>query len=76
MRVSFVVDNTQHSTHDLSCCFSTRNFHSQSLSTLYFINNTAVVGEGYRTLEEGMQVEFHVGPGQRGPSACDVTRLD
>jgi len=37
-----------------------------------FVHFTAVQGEGYRSLEEGQQVEFGVGEGRKGPTAVDV----
>jgi CspA family cold shock protein len=38
-----------------------------------FVHYSAVRGEGYRTLDEGQQVEFTVVQGQKGPQAQDVT---
>jgi len=38
-----------------------------------FVNYRAINGEGYRTLEEGMVVEFTVTQGQKGLQAEDVT---
>ncbi len=40
-----------------------------------FVHYTAINGEGYRTLEEGQQVEFDIVEGQRGPQAANVTKL-
>ena len=40
-----------------------------------FVHYSAVVGEGYRTLEEGQRVEFVVVQGQKGPQAQDVTPM-
>jgi cold shock protein len=40
-----------------------------------FVHYTAIVGEGFRTLEEGQRVEFDIVEGQRGPQAANVTRL-
>ncbi|MCH9007482.1 MAG: cold-shock protein [Calditrichaeota bacterium] len=37
-----------------------------------FVHYTSIRGEGYRTLEEGMKVEFEVTDGQKGPQAQDV----
>ena len=37
-----------------------------------FVHYTSIRGEGYRTLEEGMTVEFEVTDGQKGPQAQDV----
>jgi CspA family cold shock protein len=38
-----------------------------------FVHYSAIRGEGYRTLDEGQQVEFSVVQGQKGPQAQDVT---
>jgi len=40
-----------------------------------FVHYTAINGEGYRTLEEGQQVEFDIVEGQRGPQAANVNKL-
>lgn len=37
-----------------------------------FVHHTAIVGEGYRNLEEGQLVEFSVTQGPKGPQAQDV----
>ena len=37
-----------------------------------FVHHTAIVGEGYRNLEEGQLVEFSVTEGPKGPQAQDV----
>ena len=38
-----------------------------------FVHYRAIVGDGYRTLEEGMRVEFTVTQGQKGLQAEEVT---
>jgi len=38
-----------------------------------FVHYRAIRGDGYRTLEEGMRVEFTVTQGQKGLQAEDVT---
>ncbi|MGH2581414.1 MAG: cold-shock protein [Anaerolineales bacterium] len=38
-----------------------------------FVHYSAIVGDGYRSLEEGQRVEFVVVQGQKGPQAQDVT---
>ncbi len=37
-----------------------------------FVHYSCIRGEGYRTLDEGQQVEFEVAQGQKGPQAQDV----
>ena len=37
-----------------------------------FVHHNAIVGEGYRNLEEGQRVEFIIVQGQKGPQAQDV----
>ena len=39
-----------------------------------FVHFSAIVGEGYKTLEEGQAVEFEVVQGAKGPQAANVTR--
>lgn len=40
-----------------------------------FVHHNAIVGEGYRNLEEGQRVEFTVVQGQKGPQAEDVVAI-
>lgn len=40
-----------------------------------FVHYTAIMGDGFRTLEEGQRVEFDIVEGQRGPQAANVTKL-
>lgn len=40
-----------------------------------FVHYSAILGDGFRTLEEGQRVEFEVVDGQRGPQAANVTKL-
>ena len=40
-----------------------------------FVNHTAIVGEGYRSLEEGQKVSFDVTQGKKGPQAANVVKL-
>jgi len=40
-----------------------------------FVHHTAIVGEGYRSLDEGQRVSFEVTQGKKGPQASGVTKL-
>lgn len=40
-----------------------------------FVHHTAIKGEGYKSLEEGQQVEFEVTAGQKGDQAVNVVKL-
>ncbi|MBO9604344.1 MAG: cold-shock protein [Paenibacillaceae bacterium] len=40
-----------------------------------FVHYSAIQGEGFKTLEEGQEVEFDVTQGNRGPQAANVTKL-
>jgi CspA family cold shock protein len=40
-----------------------------------FVHFTSIRGEGYRTLEDGQQVEFVVAQGEKGLQAQDVVAL-
>jgi cold shock protein len=37
-----------------------------------FVHYSKIQGTGYRTLQEGQQVEFDVGPGRKGEEALNV----
>ncbi|MCK9505073.1 MAG: cold-shock protein [Porticoccaceae bacterium] len=37
-----------------------------------FVHYRAIVGDGFKKLEEGQRVEFRVAQGQKGPQAEDV----
>lgn len=39
-----------------------------------FVHFSAIQGEGFKTLEEGQQVEFDIVEGQRGPQAENVRK--
>ena len=41
-----------------------------------FVHYSAILGEGYRSLEEGQRVEFTVVDGDKGPQAQDVISLN
>ncbi len=38
-----------------------------------FVHYSNISGSGYRSLTEGQQVEFEIGPGRKGPEALNVT---
>ena len=37
-----------------------------------FVHHSAIQGEGFKSLQEGQQVEFEVVQGQKGPAAENV----
>ena len=39
-----------------------------------FVHYSAITMEGYKTLEEGMEVQFEVIDGAKGPQASNVSR--
>lgn len=40
-----------------------------------FVHHTAIVADGYRSLEEGQRVSFDVTQGKKGLQASNVTKL-
>jgi len=40
-----------------------------------FVHYTAIVSEGYKSLQEGDQVEFEVVQGAKGPQAANVSKI-
>ena len=40
-----------------------------------FVHHTGITGDGFKTLQEGEQVEFDVVQGAKGPAAENVVRL-
>jgi len=40
-----------------------------------FVHSSNLVGEGYKSLEEGQQVEFDLAEGRKGPEAQNVRAL-
>lgn len=40
-----------------------------------FVHHSAIQAEGFRTLQEGAQVEYEVVQGQKGPAAENVTAV-
>ena len=47
-------------------------FISQEGGEDVFVHFQSIVGDGYKSLEEGQKVEFTVGEGEKGPQAKDV----
>jgi len=40
-----------------------------------FVHHTAIQGDGYKSLEEGQQVEFDIEKGPKGEQAVNVVKL-
>ena len=40
-----------------------------------FVHLSAIQGDGFKSLEEGQEVEFTIVEGARGPQAAEVTKL-
>lgn len=40
-----------------------------------FVHFSAIQGDGFKSLEEGQEVEFAIVEGVRGPQAAEVTKL-
>ncbi len=40
-----------------------------------FVHHTAIKGEGYKSLDEGQQVEFDIVQGPKGEQASNVVKL-
>lgn len=40
-----------------------------------FVHFSAIVEDGFKSLEEGQEVEFEIVEGSRGPQAANVTKI-
>ncbi|MFH0764003.1 MAG: cold shock domain-containing protein [Candidatus Omnitrophota bacterium] len=40
-----------------------------------FVHHSAIQGDGYKSLEEGQEVEFDINQGPKGEQAANVTKL-
>lgn len=40
-----------------------------------FVHFSAIVSDGFKSLEEGQKVEFEIVDGAKGPQAANVTRI-
>ena len=40
-----------------------------------FVHYNAIIGEGYKSLDEGQRVEFNVVQAEKGPQAQDVVAI-
>ena len=40
-----------------------------------FVHHTAIQGDGYKSLEEGQEVEFEITQGAKGEQATNVTKV-
>jgi len=50
-------------------------FIEQSEGPDVFVHFSAIQGDGFKTLEEGMRVTFEVTDGPKGPQASNVSAL-
>lgn len=51
-------------------------FIERENDTDVFVHYSAIVGDGYKTLEEGEEVEFDIVQGERGPQASNVKKIN
>jgi len=41
-----------------------------------FVHYSALTGDGYKSLQEGDNVEFEITQGQKGPQAANVLKME
>lgn len=41
-----------------------------------FVHYSAIEGDGFKTLDEGQEVEFDIVEGEKGPQATDVNKIE
>ena len=51
-------------------------FIEQPGSSDIFVHYSAIQGDGFKTLEEGQEVDFEVTQGPKGPQAEQVTKIE
>ena len=49
-------------------------FISQDNGEDVFVHYSGIVGEGFRSLEQGQRVEFEISDGRKGPQASNVQK--
>jgi len=50
-------------------------FIAQDSGKDVFVHHTAIKADGYRTLDEGQEVEFEIEQGPKGDQAVNVSRV-
>ena len=41
----------------------------------YFVHHSSIVGDGYKSLQEGAKVQFQIEQGEKGPRAVQVSPI-
>ncbi len=41
----------------------------------YFVHHTSIIGEGFKSLPEGQEVQFEIAQGEKGPKAVQVSAI-